>query len=506
MGLKRLPSLPPPQALPEFNEFCNLCNQNYAETACLCVYPLPKVCGQCAEAHSKKASVSFPHTFVPMENALEVRSEGELKQAQGRLKGVAAVQAVIQEMEQADKKVDEVFTELVQVVLHQKAQTKADIGTMRAEFEQRYKDAAKQVERNLFSKTYVPETGAAAEVWSGQVTLPKFKWTVTATDLRPVLSTVVALRWEVTSAPLPQPPPKPVSQRVQYRAGEGPREERKPEERKVEDKKVEAKRPTGYTLRANRGRTYADVVPVLSSTTLRYYAPRTSDWHPSVPLSRTIDFDNSSSYTLLPDFSLFACGRYSPISPTAFIITPDSGQVYALRPMCVARYQHGVIAYKADVFVFGGHERAGLTSHCEKYALETDTWQNLPALSSPRECFTPVRCELFVYIIGGRGTLSSERFHLQTELFELIAVKMDRPEASCGLCLDRKMLILQSNYVLEVNSRDLTVSRKHYEGVFAWSNFAPVCVGGSVYMVSLYNGLIEQVETEEYRRETIRIN
>lgn len=106
-------------------------------------------------------------------------------------------------------------------------------------------------------------------------------------------------------------------------------------------------------------------------------------------------------------------GSSNHYSKSSFLININTMRCQRLSNMCKQRAQSGLVHCGNVVYLFGGKNRHGSMSSCEKYSLSTNIWVHLPNMSSPRRCFTPCLHDKKIFLAGG---ISSNH---RIEIFDL---------------------------------------------------------------------------------------
>ncbi len=87
-------------------------------------------------------------------------------------------------------------------------------------------------------------------------------------------------------------------------------------------------------------------------------------------------------------------------------IETRSGHVHSKAPMAVCRRNHGALVVKGYVYAIGGYNKSdNIISNCERYSLDSGTWEPVPSLKKERNF---VSCCAFsgryLYVFGGSAT------------------------------------------------------------------------------------------------------
>ena len=133
-----------------------------------------------------------------------------------------------------------------------------------------------------------------------------------------------------------------------------------------------------------------------------------------ISLDRYIDtLFNYTSTTLLPNGNIFISGGLSPEGENtckdAYILVISSLQCTKLPSMNYPRNKHSTICHQDFVYVFGGE--LNLTS--ERFDLKNNRWEVLPDMSRERYDFSCIGFEDCIYLLGSKFDETIEQLDLK---------------------------------------------------------------------------------------------
>lgn len=153
--------------------------------------------------------------------------------------------------------------------------------------------------------------------------------------------------------------------------------------------------------------------PPLRLVDLRFDTMRVFDfirlrWQRKMPLSKQIQADTGSRWALCSSQQLFCCGGSGSHRGlnTAYSLTLQ-GLVEELSPMTNSRGNHGLIAWRYQVFVFGGCNfylvNTETINTCEERPLKQHTsWLSLPEMRYSSANFNPCLYRNLIYVGSSR--------------------------------------------------------------------------------------------------------
>ena len=172
----------------------------------------------------------------------------------------------------------------------------------------------------------------------------------------------------------------------------------------------------------------------------------------------------------------------------AISFDPTSGHSVELQPMQIARRSHSSLCLGNTCYVFGGIMDEELTSLCEKYNGDQDSWVSIARMNERRAYLGCCEYRNRVYIAGGTEQSSCEILDPDTESFQLLVISHIVVEGNCSLVpLSDTILFFHGNFRGEVcrfwPSNNQVAKEKDMCTGNSWSSCAPVVANGCVYML-----------------------
>lgn len=175
-------------------------------------------------------------------------------------------------------------------------------------------------------------------------------------------------------------------------------------------------------------------------------------WNNEVVHSIPITVDQGSRWVFLEDNRVFCCGAeagYSPRASHAYILE-ESGRVTNKHSMNRARWQHGLIAIKTEIYVFGGRGPYLLlrtitswTSECFRESTNTWNWLN----NMPHEMWDFNPCQLGENIfLCGNGHIVA--FSSISHQFADLRIPLRDQSPCCVYVKSEHLMVHSRNYVM----------------------------------------------------------
>ena len=139
----------------------------------------------------------------------------------------------------------------------------------------------------------------------------------------------------------------------------------------------------------------------------------------SVRHNLAVDFGDGGSYIELDSNTLLCVGGF-PAAARVVSLDLNSLQLTPLPSLRTPRCGAGVGKIAAWVYVFGGQGQAS----CEKYHLQDRQWQALASMHHPRSHFTPCVFGALIYLISTSEHRAIETFDPSSEVFTLLSVSL----------------------------------------------------------------------------------
>lgn len=167
------------------------------------------------------------------------------------------------------------------------------------------------------------------------------------------------------------------------------------------------------------------------------------------------NFKAGAAWCTIAEQKYFYCGGEGKgISNQVLLILANEGSAFAMPSMNASRSYHAILYYEKSVYVFGGISPVGRLKSVEKYDFERSQWLYLPSMLQPRSHFTATSCNKFIYVAGGCGSSTIEKFNPIEQLFTKVPVSLPFPSywtltASSG----DSILIFQGNICMSIDTR-----------------------------------------------------
>ena len=135
--------------------------------------------------------------------------------------------------------------------------------------------------------------------------------------------------------------------------------------------------------------------------------------------SLSVDFGDGGSYIELDENTMLCVGGFPPTT-RVYSLNLNSLQLTQLAALHVPRCGAGVAKTTAWIYVFGGQGQIS----CEKYRLGDKQWQALANMHSPRSHFTPCSFNALIYLVSSSEDRAVESFNPSTEVFTVLPISL----------------------------------------------------------------------------------
>ena len=444
---------------PANNRTCQICQLHEATHFCKCTGTPTLFCVDCISSHHAKHP-RIIHQVAPIA-ALSQNPKEYKRRNEALMKATAELRSSVDRMEQCSKE----FTDLMQCCIDylikyrtwwlQRLQTSKEELTVAVE-------AAVQEATNCLDQGVEPGSALARAMWSlSAEELQVFKYTVNPPDLPTLCQRWVSYENNLTRLCMPAEQGVRRMQQVSVAPAQ-------PEEAKVPQlaNRVEAIQPAAQSL--------AQLVHV-SKSFLRFFDFQRGAWKQPLPLNLHIQTDHSSIWVILEGGSVFICGGGWPNGWSTVYVVGEGCVEQA--SMQVGRCHHGVLAYRKQVYVFGGMDLRDLNS-CEKYQLQQHTWKLLPSMQAARNRFNPCLFNGSIYLCGYPNALL-EAFSPLTD--SMLPFQLSMPAALSDCCMyvqDSLLVVHLNNNVLKFRAGQaeqlVQVCTSSTQEKAIWQNSQPV--------------------------------
>ncbi|OMJ91492.1 hypothetical protein SteCoe_5985 [Stentor coeruleus] len=197
-----------------------------------------------------------------------------------------------------------------------------------------------------------------------------------------------------------------------------------------------------------------------------------------------ISFKEYAAWVELPSGEILYCGGGHPTSSKeAYLLNPYTQTYKSLPGMIHPRHSHGIAYNNGCVYIVGGMRNmlffGSMMKECEKFVIETSTWQALDDLETPRGDSAAVVVGEKVFAMG-KGSQYLTGLDTQNSKIDL---KED--EGGCMATIEDLIYVIQGQKIKVCSITDLrvveeiTLPRKESW----WSHCPPVCHEDSIYFV-----------------------
>ena len=243
-------------------------------------------------------------------------------------------------------------------------------------------------------------------------------------------------------------------------------------------------------------------LPLIRKQEMTLFDCRQGRWRRKVKLEQSIQADEVSASTVLPDGSMLCCGGGS--GPTesnwssAYRLT-NSGTVQVLQDMNMAREAHGIICFNDIIYVFGGQSDSGPQLQSGEKLLLGDVttlqrrqWGLLPNMLAPHSHFNPVEYRSMFYLIGGFNR-TSEMFNPIDEVFTPLPLVISDPQHTWCVVYQDTLVIVSGGrmHVLQDKGRNQRLMQLPSSMQDEWSRSPPVLHGDVAYRLAFNGDILE---------------
>jgi hypothetical protein len=207
-------------------------------------------------------------------------------------------------------------------------------------------------------------------------------------------------------------------------------------------------------------------------------------------ITSNLKFFHNSCSCLAPNGLIYVTGGSLTGRSRSDVMSfdPVSGHSVELQPMQIARRSHSSLCLGSELYVFGGIMDEEITSLCEKYNCEKDSWNSTAKLNERRAYHGCCEHHSKVYVAGGSEKSSCEVLDLQEDQFRLVVLSHVLVEGGCSIVpVGDVLLLFYGNFRGEVcrfwpESGQVSKDKDMCAGN-SWSSCTPVLAGGFVYML-----------------------
>ena len=346
------------------------------------------------------------------------------------MKAAAELRSNVDKMEQCSREFAETMQTCIDYLVEYRTRWLQQLQTDKEELALAIETALQEA-TDCLDQGVEPESALAQAMWTRPTEeLQVFTYTVNTPDL-PMLCVTWA-HHENRLKSLSQPAVRPITQQVYATLAQ-------PEE---------VKPPPPTPVLANRAVQSQTQLACVTESHISFFDFQRGAWKQPFPLNSDIQADNTCSWVILEDGSVFICGGGYTVGVWSTVYVVREGCVEQTRSMHWGRCWHGVLAYRDGVYVFGGsNNKSGLNS-CEKYGLQQHTWTLLPRMHKARINFNPCLFNGNIYLCGYPHSLL-EAFSPQTDLMLPFQLSMPANSPCCMYVEDDLLVVHLSGNILK---------------------------------------------------------
>ena len=471
------------------NEFCSVCTSGMAESVCCCESTGIVLCGKCISTHTNK-TISKVHIILPLKARAFIGRPGyvdRLRERQNSLEQtVNELNRSISRVESCQASMYRRVEDYVQTITRYRDSKAEELSRYKAFLQASIQKVSSEVLEHIYDEDHAPGSPLAAAVW--QISFPKsleiFKFQEKGqyeieltmglnSDMRFTQSNnIPCSETQATDQPktpvVPhQPTPATPNPRTPARSGKTSPKGRYD--------------PSSTLVHVSDGR-----IGLYNCFTQKF-----------TPITDTPALASVMSSTmLLPTGTIFLTGKEHPVSATALEVDTATGKLTRLLDMQSKRFGHGVAFDGSSVYVFGGTGAKQLIKKCEAFGLESRQWRKLADMAAARDFFNPCLCAEFIYIFGGRGTNSCEKYSIAANIFTPLSIKVPVDGHCSSVLSGNSIVIIQSKHIARWRIDAAQVDRGWKEGPAGtcWGNTNPVLVNRTAFIVISYQGKVSQIK------------
>jgi len=427
--------------------YCYKCNRQTTKF-CICEDTLPNVCDHCEAEHRQTEELHwlFPITIkfrMGTEESIEFLRNKVLYYMGARGKLKHNLEKIKRCKELVEKNFEKLNGNANPVLVQEKNREIANLEATREALSREIANGLREVKEHLLEEDFVSDSGITKAIFQfhcledmDSLDFFTFKSTIVGVDSDAKLG----VEWEC---------------------------------RLREDRKVNS-----CWLKAG-----ARLLPLLHTNNVCYLTPATLQKR-IVKLSGNIPDPAYAIWTFLPDGSLMAVGFYSGaggIGRVDTVIIELTGTARRTCNLLSPRHSPGAICLGDWVYCFGGFNGVSLSS-CEKYRLDSDTWNTMKNMGSARHYFNLIEYGGFVYVCGG-NTVDCEVFTPTTGEFAYLDFKLSESSDTATFLYEQEIIILTISGVTVYNPTTKKKTRAFSSTGRIMARCGPVVINNTVFFV-----------------------
>ena len=428
---------------------------NFADKICLCKYPPEPLCQEHRLPHEQKSS-SLTHTYVSAHFIDKIRSQETFNLAIDRElifnRRKRELQAEIQRMEECINSTETMFGMLQEKINEIKEKTQRELCRKRDDANYIIEMTFRTLSEHLFDENFHSDDALIQQIWSQEaVALRPFHYQIQPIEsVLGVITNLVSISWSSLNVSLENP------------------------------------------------------LPYVTSNILRNYCITENLWN-AVALTQQTSFSVNSSVTLYDSTRLFICGN-NPGSVVNALITSNSGAVQFLPDTLRARNLPGLAVFQRTIYIFAGKDERGIVINICERRVDRE-WVKLPNSHFKRWGFNPCISGTQIVLLGGEPQSGVETFDTETLTFRRLEV--DVPQGfSVSVAEGSDVVVLVKGGVGRWNSDSTRVVVKQVARLpgNCSGSASPLLVGGKIYALQAYAGVVHVVDISSCAYTAISLN
>ena len=420
-------------------DICTACATNFASGFCCCVFPVVLLCDECFSRHSGKAK-GLTHTHFPLESRQCVASAGDAAEVRRRVfeanEAEARLKHSLLDFEHCEQQLTCAFSSV-----------RSELDALQTRVMDELKLMKYQTEDRV--NRYVAELrDRAVSMGKVQGEMQKeFSYYVETMDVVQNLQKCFALRLQNAQSTLKLP------------------EEARPEEPSEEGNQTE--------------------LPMLTSTSLRFFDCNLQRWGQETALSLPIEVDPSSPVVLFQSGELLCVGGFYPVTlPKTYLVSREGGVRGTASP-AIPRIDFGAAGVGTSAYAFGGHTELGeVLQSAEVFSLANQTWKPLGDMLTARSNFVPCVHSSRIFLCSSGAC---EAFDTATSLFQSLPVSLPTASVRTIAAMSCNTLVIaQENTVFrwQMGTRAAVREERSVEDSGEWKNTNAVVTNGAIYLLT----------------------
>jgi hypothetical protein len=212
-----------------------------------------------------------------------------------------------------------------------------------------------------------------------------------------------------------------------------------------------------------------------------------------------------ASWLTLPLGDVIFCGGViipeKTYQSSVYCLPYMSETCHILPSMSIARAGAGLCLHKSILYAFGGDNPDNLSSG-ESFHIQSNHWESLPDMLTPRRSFSPAIYKEDIYLAGGGGSLRTiEIFHINSQEYDVLPVALPYLDSlTCLLVVGTRLIILIRQKMLswEIDSFDDLQEVSTVPGLFWFSPAGVTSTASRSYISPYYDCAIYTLDHRSF--------